>query len=292
MANLKEVRNRIQSVDSTRQMTTAMKLVSASKLRKAQQNIQKLRPYAGKLQEIMLRISESMDELPEGGVFDIRKPEKILCVVFSSNKGLCGAFNSSLGKYLKQFVEDHYPSQFAKNQIDFISIGNKVPVFLKKYGVSFKKDFNHLIDKPSYEEVSKIGDELIETYINKDYDSIILFFNKFKNSASQSPFHENFLPFKEENKQENKNNNDYLLEPEEKELFKTLVPKTLKIQLFKALRNSVASEHGARMTAMHKATDNATEMLRELKLSYNKARQAAITNEILEIVSGSEALNG
>ena len=292
MANLKEVRNRIQSVNSTRQMTTAMKLVSASKLRKAQQNIQKLRPYAGKLQEIMIRISESMDELPEGGVFDTRKTEKILCIVFSSNKGLCGAFNSSLGKHLKQFVEEHFPSQFAKNQIDFFSIGNKVPVFLKKYGVSFKKDFNFLIDKPSFEDISKIGDEFIERYINKEYDSIILFYNKFKNSSSQSPVHENFLPFKEKNEEKSNNNGNYLLEPKEEELFKTLVPKTLKIQLFKALRNSIASEHGARMTAMHKATDNATELLRDLKLSYNKARQAAITNEILEIVSGSEALNG
>jgi len=293
MANLKEVRTRIASVNNTRQLTTAMKLVSASKLRKAQNNIQKLRPYAGKLKEIMNRISASMDELPEGGVFDVRKPERILCVVYSSNKGLCGAFNSGLGKYMKAQLETHFPEQHSAGKIDFISIGSKIPVFLKKYGFNFSKEYNFLIDKPEYDELEKLAAELIQSYVDKKYDAIFLYYNEFKNAASQKAVHETFLPFEMDHKNTETNaGSDYLMEPEEEEMFKTLVPKTLKIQMFKALLDSIASEHGARMTAMHKATDNATELLRDLKLSYNKARQAAITNEIIEIVSGAEALKG
>ena len=293
MANLKEVRTRIASVNNTKQLTTAMKLVSASKLRKAQNNIQKLRPYAGKLKEIMNRISASMDELPEGGVFDVRKPEKILCVVYSSNKGLCGAFNSSMGKHLRAHLEEEYPGQLAAGKIEFISIGSKVPVFLKKYGFVFSKEYNFLIDKPEYDEVEKLAGELIQNYIDKKYDAIYLYYNEFKNAASQKAVHETFLPFEMDKTEGGEHaESDYLMEPDEEEMFKTLVPKTLKIQMFKALLDSVASEHGARMTAMHKATDNATDLLRDLKLSYNKARQAAITNEIIEIVSGAEALKG
>ncbi|PLW92012.1 MAG: ATP synthase F1 subunit gamma [Marinilabiliales bacterium] len=292
MANLKEVRIRIASVNNTKQLTTAMKLVSASKLRKAQNNIQKLRPYAGKLKEIMNRISASMDELPEGGVFDVRKPEKILCVVYSSNKGLCGAFNSNLGKHLKAFVETEYPEQLKAGNIDYYSVGSKVPVFMKKYGVVFSKAYNDLIDKPNYEDLEKLASELIQEYIDSRYDAIHLFYNEFKNAATQRPIEETFLPFEMSDDEGGVAETDYLMEPEEEEMFKTLVPKTLKIQMFKALLDSVASEHGARMTAMHKATDNATELLKELKLSYNKARQAAITNEIIEIVSGAEALKG
>lgn len=293
MANLKEVRIRIASVNNTKQLTTAMKLVSASKLRRAQNNIVKLRPYAGKLKEIMNRISSSLDDLPEGGVFDVRKPEKILCLVYSSNKGLCGGFNSSLGKYLRLHLEKEYPEQLQAGNIDFISVGNKVPVFLKKYGILFSKEYNYLIDKPEYEELEKLATQLIQDYVDKKYDAIYLYYNEFKNAATQRPVHETFLPFTmDEDDTNSQADTDYLMEPEEKELFKTLVPKTLKIQMFKALLDSVASEHGARMTAMHKATDNATELLKDLKLSYNKARQAAITNEIIEIVSGAEALKG
>lgn len=291
MANLKEVRLRIAAVNNTKQLTTAMKLVSASKLRKAQNNIQKLRPYASKLKEIMNRISASMDELPEGGVFDVRKPEKILCVVYSSNKGLCGAFNSNLGKYLMAFLEKEYPEQYEKGNVDFFSVGSKVPVFMKKYGLVFKEEFNDLIDKPEYQAIEKIATMLIDKYVNKEYDKIYLFYNEFKNAATQKPKHETFLPFELEDENTAQHaHTDYLMEPEKEEMFKILVPKTLKIQMFKALLDSVASEHGARMTAMHKATDNATELLKELRLSYNKARQATITNEIIEIVSGAEAL--
>ncbi len=290
MANLKEVRNRIQSVGTTKQITSAMKLVSASKLRRAQDSILRFRPYASKLRDIMIRVASGVSDLPTDGVFAQREPHKVLILAFSANRGLCGVFNANISKAILNLTENDLNESFRLGQTEFISFGKKAPDILKRKGIFFSSQYNHLIDKPSFDEVSVIADELIQAYIDGKFDKIVLVYNQFRNAAMQTPVSEVFLPFSfSGNAQEN---SDYILEPERNKLFSMLVPRTLKIQLYKALLDSIASEHGARMTAMHKATDNANEMLKELKLSYNKARQAAITNEIIEIVSGAEALKG
>jgi len=291
MANLKEVRNRIQSVTTTKQITSAMKLVSASKLRKAQDNILRFRPYASKLREIMGRVAAGVDNLPTDGVFAQRNPDKILMVVFSANRGLCGVFNANIAKQVSALITGEYSDSFKAGKIDFISFGRKAPDLLKKKGCKFSKDYNHLIDRPSFEEVAEICDSIVKEYIAGKYDAIVLVYNQFRNAAQQVPVSEMLLPFKLESGRQVAGT-DYILEPGREKMFELIVPKTLKLQLYKALLDSIASEHGARMTSMHKATDNATEILKDLRLSYNKARQAAITNEIIEIVSGAEALKG
>jgi F-type H+-transporting ATPase subunit gamma len=291
MANLKEVRNRIHSVTTTKQITSAMKLVSASKLRKAQDSILRFRPYASKLREIMNRVASGVDDLPDDGIFVQRNPEKILMVVFSANRGLCGVFNANISKQVSSLIDGEYSQSFKAGKVDFISFGRKAPDLLKKKGCVFTREYNYLIEKPSFEKVSEICDGIVQEYIDGKYDVIVLIYNQFKNAAQQQPVSEILLPFKLDNSK-NIGGSDYILEPERENMFSIIVPKTLKLQLYKALLDSIASEHGARMTSMHKATDNATEILKELRLSYNKARQAAITNEIIEIVSGAEALKG
>ncbi|PKP04483.1 MAG: ATP synthase F1 subunit gamma [Bacteroidetes bacterium HGW-Bacteroidetes-6] len=290
MPNLKEVRNRIQSVTTTKQITSAMKLVSASKLRRAQDSILRFRPYASKLREIMLRVAAGVDDLPNDGVFAKRPVKRVLMVVFSANRGLCGVFNANISKQVMTLLQEKYAEAFAAGLVDFISFGKKVPDALKKRGVVFAREFNHLIEKPGFDEISEIGNTIINEFIEGKHDEIVLVYNQFKNAAVQAPVNEIFLPFNFASDAEE--TGDYILEPEREKMFEMLVPKTLRIQLYKALLDSIASEHGARMTSMHKATDNATEILKDLRLSYNKARQAAITNEIIEIVSGAEALNG
>lgn len=290
MPNLKEVRNRIQSVSTTKQITSAMKLVSASKLRKAQDSIVRFRPYASKLREIMTRVASGVDDLPVDGVFAVREPRKVLLITFSANRGLCGVFNANIAKMVNQLIDGELAQAHASGNITLMAFGRKVPDLLKKRGCQFERTFHHLIDKPSYDEVAAFGDEIIKAYSQGTYDKIILVYNQFRNAAMQAPVSEVLLPFSISHQESD--SSDYILEPERTKLFGMLVPKTLKIQLYKALLDSIASEHGARMTAMHKATDNASEMLKDLRLSYNKARQAAITNEIIEIVSGAEALKG
>ncbi|NLL29030.1 MAG: ATP synthase F1 subunit gamma [Bacteroidales bacterium] len=290
MANLKEVRNRIHSVTTTKQITSAMKLVSASKLRKAQDSIIRFRPYASKLREIMVRVASGLKNMPDNGIFAQRNPEKILMVVFSANRGLCGVFNANIAKAVSNLIDEKYNEQFKANNIDFIALGRKAPEILKKKNCIFEKNFNHLIEKPSFEEISSIGDSIISEYVKGKYDEVILVYNQFKNASIQIPITEQLLPFNFDNTESV--NSDYILEPSQDEMFELIVPKTLKMQLYKALLDSIASEHGSRMTSMHKATDNATEILKDLRLSYNKARQASITNEIIEIVSGAEALKG
>jgi len=291
MANLKEVRNRIQSVGTTKQITSAMKLVSASKLRRAQDSILRFRPYASKLREIMNRVASGVDDLPNDGVFAHRAPDKILMIVFSGNRGLCGVFNANIAKQVNMLIEGEYKASFKAGKIDFISLGKKVPDLLKKKGCIFSKEYNHLIEKPSFDEISEICNSIVKEYIAGKYDAIVLVYNQFRNAAMQAPTNELLLPFNLHTSKQD-SGSDYILEPEREKMFELLVPKTLKLQLYKALLDSIASEHGARMTSMHKATDNATEILKDLRLSYNKARQAAITNEIIEIVSGAEALKG
>lgn len=292
MANLKEVRIRIQSVNTTMQITSAMKLVSASKLRKAQDNIVKLRPYAKKLREIIQRVSGGNENLASGPLFQKNnKSSKVLFIVFTSNRGLCGVFNANIVKQVQILSNELKEKSSLPLSIEVVAFGKKGHEMLSKRGFNVVQEHNLLIDKPNYDQVSQLANSFIQQYSHKEYDSIYLIYNQFKNAATQMAISESYLPFDVASvSSSNASATDYLVEPDADELFELLVPKVLKIQLYKALLDSIASEHGARMTAMHKATDNATELLKQLKLLYNKERQASITKEILEIVGGAEAL--
>ncbi|MEC8238526.1 MAG: ATP synthase F1 subunit gamma [Bacteroidota bacterium] len=286
MANLKEIRSRIASVSSTMQITSAMKMVSAAKLKKAQDAITAMRPYADTLIELLQNLSGSIEDA-SGSVFATeRAVEKVLLVVITSNRGLCGGFNSSI---IKEVIAQRY-NNYAGKQVDVFTIGKKGNDILSK-DFSVADNRGDVFDDLTFANVAAVADQLMEHYANGDYDRIDLVYNRFKNAATQLVSTEQFLPIVTV-KAETALTSDYIYEPAQEEIVSTLIPKALKIQLFKALRDSFASEHGARMTAMHKATDNATELRDQLKLTYNKARQAAITNEILEIVGGAEALNG
>ena len=283
MANLKEIRNRISSVSSTMQITSAMKMVSAAKLKKAQDAITAMRPYSNKLTEILQSLSSSMDS--DNKFSQNREVKKVLIVSITSNRGLCGGFNSNILKKSTELANTTYKD----NDVSFVAIGKKGNDFLQK---SFNVDSNHIdiFDNLNMSNVSLIAESLMSKFVNEEFDKIDIIYNKFKNAATQIVVNEQFLPISQ-NEDTSNNNLDYVFEPSKSEIIKELIPKSLKNQLFKAIRDSWASEHGARMTAMHKATDNATELRDELKLVYNQARQAAITNEILEIVGGAEALN-
>jgi len=286
MPNLKEIRSRITSVGSTMQITSAMKMVSAAKLKRAQDAIVEMRPYANKLTELLINISSSLDSSEGGDYSEQREGGKVLLVPITSNRGLCGGFNSNIIKTTKNLIEKH-------NNADILSIGKKSTEYFSKNGQNLISSHDELFSELTFENSSKIAESLISMFLSKKYDKIKIIYNQFKNAATQLVIEENYLPVDQNtNQEENQQNLDYLFEPEKKEIIKDLIPKSLKIQLFKAVLDSHASEHGARMTAMHKATDNAGELKRELTLTYNKARQAAITGEILEIVGGAEALNG
>ena len=286
MPNLKEIRSRITSVGSTMQITSAMKMVSAAKLKRAQDAIVEMRPYANKLTELLINISSSLDSSEGGDYSEQREGGKVLLVPITSNRGLCGGFNSNIIKTTKNLIEKH-------NNADILSIGKKSTEYFSKNGQNLISSHDELFSELTFENSSKIAESLIAMFLSKKYDKIKIIYNQFKNAATQLVVEENYLPVDQNtNQEENQQNLDYLFEPEKKEIIKDLIPKSLKIQLFKAVLDSHASEHGARMTAMHKATDNAGELKRELTLTYNKARQAAITGEILEIVGGAEALNG
>ena len=283
MANLKEIRNRISSVSSTMQITSAMKMVSAAKLKKAQDAITAMRPYSNKLTEILQGLSSSIDS--DNKYAQKRKVKKVLIVSITSNRGLCGGFNSNIFKKSTELANSVYND----TDVSFVAIGKKGNDFLQK---SYNVESNHIdiFDNLNMESVSLIAESLMQMFVNEDFDKIDIVYNKFKNAATQVVVNEQFLPISDVEDDTN-NNLDYIFEPSKKEIFEELIPKSLKNQLFKAIRDSWASEHGARMTAMHKATDNASELRDQLKLAYNQARQAAITNEILEIVGGAEALN-
>tara|TARA_B100001989_G_C24482499_1_gene435217 strand:- start:122 stop:982 length:861 start_codon:yes stop_codon:yes gene_type:complete len=286
MANLKEIRSRIVSVSSTMQITSAMKMVSAAKLKKAQDAITAMRPYADTLTELLQNLSGSIEDA-SGSVFATERPvEKVLLVAITSNRGLCGGFNSNI---IKEVIAQR-DNNYAGKQVDVFTIGKKGKDFLSKdFFVADNR--GDVFDDLTFANVSAVADQLMEHYANGDYDRIDLVYNRFKNAATQLVTTEQFLPIVPVEVQ-TASTSDYIYEPAQEEIVSTLIPKALKTQMFKALRDSFASEHGARMTAMHKATDNATELRDQLKLTYNKARQAAITNEILEIVGGAEALNG
>jgi len=294
MSGLKEVRIRIASVKSTRQITSAMKMVAASRLRKAQNAIISLRPYAAKLEEIMRNLSSSMDNSDEGKYADDRGDNKILLIAITSNRGLCGGFNINVVKEVVSLIDENYKDQYKKGNVKILAIGKKGEDLLKSKGYPVDESVNDIFEDLTFENSTRISEKLMKAFVNGDYDKIILVYNRFKNAAVQILQTEQFLPVTDNedtgNVEEVKT--DYIFEPSKKEILEALVPKAIKLKLFKALLDSFAAEHGARMTAMHKATDNATELLKDLNLSYNKARQAAITNEILEIVSGAEALKG
>ena len=286
MANLKEIRNRIASVSSTMQITSAMKMVSAAKLKKAQDAITMMRPYSSTLKQLIQNLSSSLDGDSQNPYSQGRSKKSILLVSITSNRGLCGAFNTNIIKRTKQLAGEDYKDK----KVSLMTIGKKGSEILSKTG-KVVSSHDNLFDNLNYNDVGKIAQLVMDDFEEKIYDEVVLIYNRFKNAATQIVQVEPFLPIIPSEETETSSNTDYIFEPSQAEIVNELLPKSLKIQLFKALRDSFASEHGARMTAMHKATDNATDLRDQLKLTYNKARQAAITNEILEIVGGAEALN-
>jgi len=286
MANLKEIRNRITSIGSTMQITRAMKMVSAAKLKKAQDAITAMRPYSSKLTELLQNLSATLDGDAGGEFSNQREVSKALIVVITSNRGLCGGFNSSVIKGTVKTIESNYKDA----SVDLVTIGKKGNDILSKtYNVI--ESNNEIFDALTFDNVAVIAEKLMDLFVDGSYDKIEIVYNQFKNAATQITTVEQFLPIKPIESENTDANQDYIFEPSKEEIVLELIPKSLKTQLYKAIRDSFASEHGARMTAMHKATDNATDLRDELLLTYNKARQAAITNEILEIVGGAEALN-
>ena len=282
MANLKEIRNRISSVSSTMQITSAMKMVSAAKLKKAQDAITAMRPYADKLTELLQNLSATLDADSGSKFADQREVKNVLIVAITSNRGLCGAFNSNI---IKQ--ASHLATNYTDKNVAIVAIGKKANDALsKEYEILANE--STVFDDLTFDNVAQIAELLMKKFEEGSVDKIELVYNRFKNAATQIVTTEQFLPIVSGTEDVNPNQ-DYIFEPSKAEIVETLIPKSLKTQLFKAIRDSFASEHGARMTAMHKATDNATELRDQLKLTYNKARQAAITNEILEIVGGAEA---
>jgi F-type H+-transporting ATPase subunit gamma len=293
MANLKEVRNRIKSVSSTQQITKAMKMVSAAKLKRATNAIIQLRPYASKLKDLLANLSASLEDNTSPYLQE-REPVRVLVVVVSSNRGLAGAFNANVIKAANNLIAEKYPKQLAAGNVSIVAIGKKGQEFYQRRKYNVIGNNNDLYLDLNFENTSKITEAIMQGFVNGDYDRVELVYNHFRNAAMQFLITEQLLPVpKPEKKEEAKAANvDYILEPSQQEIVEQLIPKNIKIQLYRAVLDSNASEHGARMTAMDKATENAGELLKALKLSYNQARQAAITTELTEIVSGAAALSG
>ena len=344
MANLKEVRKRIASVDTTRQITSAMKLVAASRLRKAQQSLINFRPYAIKMKELLLSLTQDIEDFNENPYLAERDTEKVLLIAVSSNRGLCGAFNNNIVKAVKAEIEDKYQEHYNAGNVHLMTIGKAVTNIFKKRNHTIIGSYDSIFDELTFDKAVEITEIAMNAYAEQKYDRIEILYNKFKNAAVQIVSTEQFLPVMSDfsvksnevdlrddekdgkklsratgsssavgggsmpsmNMDEMRANtkdidystdnvkarilNDYIYEPNKDKIVSQIIPKTLKVQFFRALLESYASEHGARMTAMHQATDNATEIIKQLKIEYNKARQAAITNEIIEIVSGANAL--
>ncbi len=290
MPNLKEIRNRITSVGSTMQITSAMKMVSAAKLKRAQDAITQMRPYAEKLQEILGNLTASLD-ISENALAASRPVENVLIIAITSNRGLCGGFNNNVIKRVNLAI-----NEYSNANVSLLCLGKKAKDAFKRSDMYFDTTGTGIAEDIfadlSFGNVSVIAEFAMKAFLEKKFDKVVVVYNSFINAASQEVKEEQLLPIVPTAQANDKQAGDYIFEPSKEEIVEELIPKTLKIQLFKALLDSNASEHGARMTAMHKATDNAKELQRNLKLSYNKARQAAITNEILEIVGGAEALNG
>ena len=298
MANLKEIRTRITSVASTRQITSAMKMVAAAKLKKAQDTVTNFRPYALKMQEIMMGVASSVGRDADNMYANERDYRQVLIVVITSNRGLCGAFNSNVIKEAVQLAVRKYEKNFEPVKVRYLAIGKKGFDVLRKRRVALDDLNTKIIDQPTYENAGELAQSLMDAFVEGRYDCIDIVYNEFINAASQKVICKQFLPMLHEEDHSDKEKNkgksqriDYIFEPT-KDILSTLIPQNLRLTLYEALLDSVASEYGARMTSMHQATDNATTLIQELTLQYNKARQAAITNEILEIVGGAEALKG
>ena len=286
MPNLKEIRSRITSVGSTMQITSAMKMVSAAKLKRAQDAITQMRPYSNKLTDLLQSLSSSLDGSENNQYSDSREVKKLLIVAITSNRGLCGGFNSYIIKSAKNIIE----KQNNDTDVEILSIGKKSSEHFTKNGYKMFSVHDEVYNELTFENISIIAETIINKFLSKEFDRVVLVYNQFKNAATQIIMNENYLPI-DNSAEEKTQTADYIFEPNQNEIVKELIPKSLKTQLFKAVLDSHAAEHGARMTAMHKATDNAAELKKDLTLTYNKARQAAITGEILEIVGGAEALN-
>jgi len=292
MGNLKEVRTRIASISSNQKITSAMKMVSAAKFRRAQNAILTMRPYAEKLSEIIsdIDVADGMNT----PYHQVRKTEKVLLVVIASNKGLCGAFNSNIIKEANKRI-DYYLQSNDNISLSLITIGKRSTDFFSKRTSFVTDSYIEILDKPGFDAISEVAETIMKRFCEKKYDKVELIYNLFKNSLTQIVSVEQFLPILTNNdikEQQSNIQNDYIYEPDKKSILCEMIPLSLRSQFYRVVLDSLASEHGARMTAMQKATDNATELLKELKLTYNKARQTFITNEIIEIVSGAEALNG
>ena len=286
MPNLKEIRSRITSVGSTMQITSAMKMVSAAKLKRAQDAITQMRPYSNKLTDLLQSLSSSIDGSENNQYSDSREVKKLLIVSITSNRGLCGGFNSYIIKSAKSIIE----KQNKNTDVEILSIGKKSSEHFTKNGYKMFSVHDEVYNNLTFDNISNIAETIIKKFLSKEFDKVVLVYNQFKNAATQIIMNENYLPI-DNTAKESTQTADYIFEPNQTEIVKELIPKSLKTQLFKAVLDSHAAEHGARMTAMHKATDKAAELKKELTLTYNKARQAAITGEILEIVGGAEALN-
>jgi F-type H+-transporting ATPase subunit gamma len=294
MANLKAIRIRISSFKSTRQITSAMKMVSAAKLRKAQDKIVKLRPYANKLHDLLGDLSQSLSDSEVENIYArISPPEKVLIVVITSNRGLCGAFNTNVINETRRIVSENYVNQFKSGNLTLLTIGKKGFDYFRRQKVNMLPDQNNLFNDLTFENVNVLAENIMKRFTAGEFDRVELVYNQFKNAAVQNLTYEVFLPVQTTPaKNLISTPTDYIYEPDQQEIIRELIPKSLKIQFYKAILDSFVAEHGARMTAMHKATDNATSLIRDMTLQYNKARQATITNQILEVVSGAEALKG
>ncbi len=292
MPSLKEVKNRITSVVSTQQITKAMKMVAAAKLRRSQERIQQMRPFARKLNALLQNLSAAqLDSDSDNWYSVVREAKKILIISVSSDRGLCGSFNSNVFKGVNRIIEEKYADQFSKGNVTVLTIGKKSSDYFSKRKCNLVGDFTLLLSSLSFENVSRSAEFIIEAYKNGKYDKIELVYNEFKNVATQILRVEQFLPVLPPEKVSNSSNAiDYIYQPSQEEILSSLIPQSLKVQLYKAILDSNAAENGARMTAMDKATENAGELLKQLRLTYNRTRQAAITKEILEIVGGAEAL--
>lgn len=293
MANLKEVKNRIGSVTSTQQITKAMKMVAAAKLRRAQDAITQLRPYAEKLSEILQNLSSANQEGGDNVYGEQRPVNRVLIIAVTSDKGLAGAFNTNIMRRIRPMLENEYQEQFQQGNVEILPIGKKALDYFRKREVNMQPQYANLFSNLTFDEARQVAEFAMESFVNGTYDKVVVVYNEFKNVATQIVRTEQLLPILplEEEEEAKATAIDYIYEPSREEIVKELIPKSIKIQFYKALLDSNASEHGARMTAMDKATDNAGELLKELKLVYNRTRQAAITTEILEIVAGAEALS-
>ena len=295
MANLKAIRIRLSSVKSTRQITSAMKMVAAAKLRKAQDRIVQLRPYADKLNEILLALNTALRDTEIENLFAERKNKRgrVLVIVVTSNRGLCGAFNANVIREARRLMADKYNEQMRRGDLWFMPVGKKANDILKKMKCNILEDHSSLYARLTFDNTAEVAERLMNLYLTREFDTIEIVYNQFKNAAVQRLTDEVFLPVSTAAPVKGKEVvTDYIFEPDQVSIVENLIPKILRIQFYKALLDSVAAEHGARMTAMHQATDNATDLIRDLTMQYNKARQAAITNQLLEVVSGAEALKG